>query len=109
MSHRRAFFAVVCLILCAAATPSKDLSEARKFWSFQPIANPASPAPKDVAWAGNDVDRFVLARLEQSALRPAAPAGKAELVRRVYFDLTGLPPTPEEVAAFVNDPSEGAY
>jgi mono/diheme cytochrome c family protein len=87
-----------------------DLEAGRQFWSFRPIAHPQPPAVKDAAWPRTDIDRFILARLEQAGLRPGADAEPEALIRRLTFTLTGLPPTPEEVAAFVtafdqNDPS----
>jgi hypothetical protein len=86
-----------------AANPRNkiDLVEGRKFWSFQPPK--AAPAPKvrDAAWPRSDIDRFVLARLEKEGLKPVGDADPHTLVRRLYFDLTGLPPTPEEVDEFV--------
>jgi len=78
-----------------------DLAAGRQFWSYQPPR--ASPAPQviDGAWPRTEADRFVLAKLEAEGLRPAADAEPAALIRRVYFDLIGLPPPPEEVEAFV--------
>ncbi len=67
------------------------------------------PTPSSDEWAKTDVDRFVLARLEEQGLHPVGPAEGRQLIRRATFDLTGLPPTPEEVAAFVNDDSENAF
>jgi hypothetical protein len=81
----------------------------REHWSFQPIARPAIPAVKDTAWCRNDIDRFVLAKLEAAGLEPLPEAGRQTLIRRVTYDLTGLPPTPDEVRAFVNDDSPDAY
>jgi cytochrome c553 len=81
----------------------------RAFWSFRPVRHPALPAVKDGAWPRSPIDRFVLARLEASGLRPAAPADKRTLIRRASFDLTGLPPTPEEIDAFLKDDSPDAF
>ena len=78
-------------------------------WSFQPLKNPAAPAVKNVAWAKNEVDRYIMAGLEQSGLKPNGFADRRTLLRRATFDLTGLPPTPEETDAFVNDTSLTAY
>ena len=78
-------------------------------WSFQPVANPAPPEVRDPAWPASPIDRFVLARLEASGLSPSPPADKSALIRRVTFDLIGLPPTPEEVAAFVRDDAPDAF
>ncbi len=81
----------------------------KSFWSFQPIRKPAVPAVKDQAWAKNDIDRFVLAKLEERGLKPVRPADRRTLIRRTTLDLIGLPPTPQEVDAFVNDPSPDAF
>ncbi len=69
----------------------------RQFWSFQPIRDHEPPVTKDTAWPRSSIDRFVLARLEAEGLSPAADADPAALVRRVYFDLTGLPPSAEQI------------
>jgi hypothetical protein len=81
----------------------------RAFWSFQPVAHPAVPSVHNASWCRNEVDRFVLAKLEAEGLTPAPEADRATLIRRATFDLTGLPPTPAEVDAFVRDPSPDAY
>jgi hypothetical protein len=78
-------------------------------WSYEKPVRPRIPAVIDVAWPKNEVDRFVLARLEQEGLRPQVEADRYSLIRRVMLDLTGLPPTVEEVDAFVNDASPNAY
>ncbi len=82
---------------------------AEKLWSFRPVVDPAPPAVRDAAWTRNAVDRFILARLEGSGLRPAPEADKQTLLRRATFDLTGLPPTPEELEAFLADESPEAF
>lgn len=78
-------------------------------WAFQPIQNPAPPVVNDAAWVRNEIDRFVLARIEDAGLTPAPEADRRTLIRRASFDLTGLPPTMDEVTAFVNDQSAEAY
>lgn len=83
--------------------------EERAFWSFQPLAEVKPPAVKDKSWPNGDVDRFVLAKLEQAGMVPAADADKRTLLRRVTFDLTGLPPTSEEVQVFLADDSPEAF
>jgi mono/diheme cytochrome c family protein len=83
--------------------------EQRKFWSFQPLAKPEPPKTKDPRWPLNDIDRFVLAKLEKEGLKPSNIADRRTLLRRVTFDLTGLPPSYEEVRAFENDKSPNAY
>jgi hypothetical protein len=86
-----------------------DLQKGRRFWAFQPVSAPRVPVVKDRAWPLDTVDRFVLSRLEKARLRPNGAADRYTWLRRVSFDLTGLPPTPAEVAAFVNDRSPRAY
>ncbi|MFN7934046.1 MAG: PSD1 and planctomycete cytochrome C domain-containing protein [Bryobacteraceae bacterium] len=88
----------------AAKAPEK-----RAFWSFQPVRKPRVPETRRSGWARNDVDRFVLARMEQEGLTPSGEADRRTLIRRLAFDLTGLPPTPEEVRAFVADTQVDAY
>jgi hypothetical protein len=86
-----------------AEPPSLD------FWSFRPVERPAPPEVRNAAWPRTSIDRFILAKLESGGLAPAPEATRAELIRRATFDLTGLPPTPEEVAAFEDDGSPDAY
>lgn len=86
-----------------------DWEKARGFWSFQPLANPQPPAVQNTAWPANEIDRFILARIESAQLTPAADADPRTLVRRLTYDLTGLPPTPEEVEAYAAAPSPQAY
>jgi mono/diheme cytochrome c family protein len=84
----------------------------RKFWSFQPLKDYPVPPVKDPAlksWAKTDIDRFVLAKLEENGLKPAPMADKRTLIRRATLDLIGLPPTSQEVAAFEKDSSPDAY
>lgn len=80
-----------------------------KHWSFVAPRRPALPQVKDKAWPRNAIDHFILARLERDGLQPSPPAERHELIRRVSFDLTGLPPTPAEVDAFLADKSPNAY
>jgi hypothetical protein len=86
-----------------------DIAEGKKFWSFRPLAAVPPPEIKNAAWARNPIDRFVLAGLEAKGLGPSKPLPRERLIRRATFDLTGLPPTPDEVDAFVNDKSPDAY
>ncbi len=86
-----------------------NFEEARQFWSYRPIAHPELPKVEQADWLGNSIDHFTLAKMEQLGLHPVAPASKIELIRRATFDLMGLPPTPEEVAAFVEDDSPEAF
>jgi hypothetical protein len=83
--------------------------ERRNFWSLQPLRDPKIPAVKDARWPKTSIDRFVLARLEQQGLKQVKPASKHDLLRRATFDLTGLPPTPEEIAAFEKDTAPDAF
>jgi mono/diheme cytochrome c family protein len=78
-------------------------------WSFKPVTKPAPPPVKNGAWVKNDVDRFILARLEENGMTPNEPADQRTLIRRVYYDLIGLPPTEDEVAAFLTDDSPQAF
>ena len=78
-------------------------------WSLKPIANPQPPVVKETQWARNDLDRFILARMESVNVRPAPEATSAVLARRLYFGLTGLPPTPEQMQAFLADKAPDAY
>jgi len=84
-------------------------AEQRAFWSFQPLRKPEIPAVKNTKWAKTDIDRFVLAKLEREGLTPVRLADRRTLIRRANLDLTGLPPTPEEIKAFENDKSPDAY
>jgi Protein of unknown function (DUF1553)/Protein of unknown function (DUF1549)/Planctomycete cytochrome C len=86
-----------------------DLEQARKFWSFQPIKDAPPPEVNNKAWVRSPVDRFILAKLERKGLKPVGDADKRTLIRRATFDLTGLPPTPEEIDAFLNDTSAKAF
>ncbi|HMC65486.1 MAG TPA: DUF1549 domain-containing protein [Gemmataceae bacterium] len=83
--------------------------EEKSFWAFQPPAKPPLPTVKHVAWIKSPIDEFILAALEQKGLQPAPPAEKRVLIRRATFDLTGLPPTPEEIDAFLRDESPEAF
>jgi hypothetical protein len=83
--------------------------EQRRFWSFQAVKKVQPPEIKNKTWARTDLDRFTLAGLEAKGLAPAKPADKRTLLRRVTFDLIGLPPTPEEIDAFLKDESPEAY
>jgi hypothetical protein len=89
--------------------PAYNFEEARKFWSFQPVKDPAVPKVGDPAWSKNEIDRFIKAKLDEKKLAPVGLASKRALLRRATFDLTGLPPTPEEMSAFLADPSPKAF
>ncbi|MSU66875.1 MAG: DUF1553 domain-containing protein [Opitutus sp.] len=81
----------------------------QSWWSFQPLTHPAVPEVKNSKWSSNPIDRFILARLESKGLSPSPEAERRTLIRRVYFDVIGLPPTPQEVQRFVADQSPDAY
>jgi cytochrome c553 len=85
------------------------MERAKGHWSFQPLVRPAVPRVKSVAWVRNPIDAFILKRLETKGLKPNPPATRRELIRRVTYDLIGLPPTPEEVRTFETDRSPDAY
>jgi hypothetical protein len=92
----------------AAAAPMGD-ARLRKHWAFEPVKEPPLPSVKQVGWVKNPIDDFILAGLERKGLSPAAPVDKRTLLRRATYDLTGLPPTPEEVDAFLSDDSPEAF
>ena len=81
----------------------------KQHWAFQPVKKPAVPEVKNTAWVKNPVDNFVLAKLEAAGMTPNEPAAKTTLIRRIYFDLIGMPPTVREVQAFLNDNSPDAF
>jgi hypothetical protein len=83
--------------------------EQKKFWAFQPMKDYALPKVKNLAWSRSPLDRFILAGLEKKGLFPARPASKLALLRRATFDLTGLPPTEQEIGAFVAFRSPNAF
>ncbi len=90
---------------------SADISggQQESHWAFRPVRRPQLPRVRDTEWGTGAVDRFVLARLEVAGLEPSRRARRVTLIRRVTFDLTGLPPTPDEVANFILDRSAGAF
>ena len=106
----------VCLF-CLGSAPAGNVTDAgnydwqkwRQYWAFQPVHRPPLPDVSNDQWARNPIDRFVLAQLEEQGLEPAREADKTTLIRRVTFDLTGLPPTPQEIRAFLADKSPVAY
>ncbi len=92
----------------AASRTGIDFAEAIKFWSFQPVGNPSLPAVKDTAWVRTPVDRFLLARLEEKGMKQAPPIDRQGWLRRVTFDLIGLPPSPGELRDYLADVSASA-
>jgi cytochrome c553 len=95
----------------AAAVESRkiDVAAGRNHWSYRRLSSVALPPVKDAAWVRNDIDRFIRGRQEATGVVPNSEAGKETLLRRVTFDLVGLPPTPEEQQAFLADGSPDAY
>ena len=96
-----------------SAGPLQDKGDAaEEWWSLKPLVKPAVPNVKlssDASWVRTPVDQFILAKLAEKGLTPSPPADKRTLLRRVMFDLVGLPPTPEETAAFLADETPDAY
>ena len=88
---------------------SPSVEAGRSFWSFQPIKHPHPPDLEHTDWPLTDIDRFILDRLQQRELQPVADANRETLIRRLYYDLTGLPPTPDQIQRFVNDRSQDAF
>ena len=102
--------AFVAWVKAGAVWPAKTAKfEVAKHWSFEPIHDVATPVVQDKAWVKSSIDPFVRAKQEEAGVRPASPADKLTLIRRATFDLTGLPPTPEEVQAFEKDVSPQAF
>jgi mono/diheme cytochrome c family protein len=89
--------------------PYKITAEQRAFWSFQPVKPVPPPDVKDANWARTEIDRFIAAKLEARGLHPVRRADRRTLIRRATYDLTGLPPTAEEVDAFEHDRSPDAF
>ena len=87
----------------------RDLEAGRRHWAFQKPVAPALPEVADADWPAGDIDRFLLAAMEQAGVKPVADAGREALLRRVTFDLSGLPPTPEEIRDFLEDTSPEAF
>src|SRR5690348_17083750 len=85
-------------------TPSQ-----RSFWAFQPVKKSPVPAVKDKQWVKTPIDSFVLAKLEEAGLKPNPPADRLTLLRRATIDMTGLPPTQEEIQQFLSDKSPNAW
>ncbi len=93
----------------AGVREAEITTKSRTHWAFQPVRRPAIPKVKNDRWVQSPVDAFIMARLETSAMEPADPADKRTLIRRATYDLIGLPPTAEEVAAFMVDESPNAF
>ncbi len=93
----------------AATVKDRFTPQQRKYWAFQKVVRPPAPAVKHARWVRNPIDAFLLAKLEAKGIAPGPEADKVTLLRRVSFDLIGLPPTPEETQAFLADRSPKAY
>ena len=96
------------LVICAA-TSAQEAARTEKPWAYSAPLRPAVPRVQQAVWVRNPIDAFIAARLAAKGLRPAAEADRHTLLRRVTFDLTGLPPTPAEVDAFLSDRAPDAY
>ncbi len=101
-------FGVASIALLGGRPAAAQLQEGQKYWAFQAPQKVSPPSVKDTAWPHSDIDRFLLARLESKGLHPVGDADKRTLIRRITFDLIGLPPLPQEVDDFVNDSSSSA-
>src|SRR5262249_2228555 len=93
----------------AAATASYDWEKARQHWSFRPVADPPLPQVAPGEWSHNPIDAFIKEKLDREGLIPQPRASRMALIRRVTYDLTGLPPAPEAVDAFLKDTSPRAF
>jgi hypothetical protein len=91
------------------AATAKRADADKSYWSFRPVAEHVTPAVSDPKWPARKADFFVLKALDRQTMTPAPPADRSTLARRVYFDLVGLPPTPEQIEAFAADPRPDAY
>jgi hypothetical protein len=105
-----AFATLLAVALCLAAADKEMafIGGRGRFWAYQRVARPAVPRLED-PWVRSPIDAFILKRLREKQLRPSDPLTRIPLIRRVTFDLTGLPPTPEEVDASLHDRSLDAY
>lgn len=106
------FVLFVCFVVCSSRAVCEDVAaeEAwKRHWAFQPVKHPPLPPVRQRDWPRTSVDRFILAKLEERGLTPSAAADRRTLLRRVTFDLIGLPPTPQEIAAFEKDRSPDAF
>ena len=110
---RSVYLSFLVLGLAAVALHSADVhtfTPAQKnYWAFQPVAKPTPPAVKNQQWVQNPIDAFVLQKLEAQNLQPNPRAGKLTLLRRTTIDMTGLPPTQEEIQQYLSDQSPNAW
>ncbi len=84
-------------------------AKARSHWAYQPVTNPPVPTVKNPSWCQSPIDNFILTKLEKHDMTPSAPASRDVLIRRAYYDLVGLPPTPQQIVAFECDQNPGAF
>src|SRR5438477_291742 len=98
-----------CLLGLWLSSSLRAHSQGAEYWAFRKPVRTAPPPIKNSAWSKDPIDAFVLAKLEEKGLQPSPPADRRTLLRRVTFDLTGLPPTPEEIKAFVADNAPDPY
>lgn len=103
------WFGLLAGLWLASAAPAQENDREERPWSFRPVVRPVVPPVRQADWLRNPIDAFILARLEAEGLAPAPEADRRTLIRRLSFDLLGLPPTPEEIAAFESDPRPDAY
>jgi hypothetical protein len=105
----------LCTVFIAGSVMAQDAKErewvekGRDFWAFRPVSTVPVPRSGDQEWPRGPIDRFILARLEAAKMRPASATGPYSLIRRLTFDLTGLPPAPADVETFAKDSSDGAF
>ena len=101
--------AVSAPLLIPAEAPHVFTPAQKSYWFFQPVKKSPIPAVKNKAWVQTPIDAFILAKLEEKNLQPNPRADKLTLLRRVTIDMTGLPPTPEDIQAFLSDKSPNAW
>ena len=92
-----------------AAAAEAPADKAKSHWAFQPVRNPKAPAVRNKAWVKSPIDAFVLQKLEAKSITPARPTDRRTLIRRAYYDLTGLPPTAEQIQRFIDDKDPHAF
>ena len=105
----KSLFSILVGLAAVTSFAVADDHDARAHWAYQPVRRPPIPTVKMIAWVKTPIDAFILARLEANGLQPSPPASKETLLRRVTFDLIGLPPTTEELRAFLVDTSPTAF
>src|SRR5579863_7787827 len=102
-------FALSASVLYPAEAQHVFTPAQKNYWAFQPVKKSPLPAVKDKAWVKTPIDAFILAKLEEDKLRPNPRADKLTLLRRVTIDMTGLPPTQEDIQAYLSDTSPNAW